>query len=56
MNTDQGATEQGSPVIGHPGTENVCLHCAAGYKPHDDGVHRCLGWEIPCPNARESEL
>lgn len=28
-----------------------CRHCDAGVARHDDGVHRSLGWEIPCPRA-----
>jgi hypothetical protein len=27
----------------------VCLHCQSGIVRHSDGIHRSLGWEIPCP-------
>ena len=32
-----------------------CLHCEGGMVLHDDGMHRSLGWVVPCQREMTEE-
>jgi hypothetical protein len=32
-----------------------CIHCQAGIVLHSDGLHRSIGWEVPCQRSLSVE-